>query len=82
MATYNMTKEEAKTQLKVIAKNTMECLDIFIKDRDEIKSFNTIISKYGKKYWGALCLIAQKEIQWWIDKSNIEELNKTLTNKL
>jgi len=83
MAKYNMEKEEITSELKKMVKDTVACIDIFIKgEGDDTVSYNTIINKYGKKYWGALSIIAQREMQDWMKESkDIEEMSKILNNK-
>ncbi len=73
---YKMSNEELIKEVQVVWKDVTTCVDIFINTRDELKSFNIILNKFGKKYWIALSVMAQKELQKWIDEAKILEKDK------
>ena len=82
MKEYKLNKEETRAEIERTGKDTIACVDIIIADMNEQLSYNKIISKFGKKYWTALMIIAQGELMKWMEQDKMEKINKELKNKL
>jgi len=76
-----ITKEQAIKEYNKIAKFTTDAMDLFIENRDEVKTINELIEKHGKKFGLAISVLAQIKLQDAIEKHLAENALKDINKK-